>query len=72
MIGDVRTILLDLPCRVKGFTFKDRDETHVIVLNSRLSYEQNRATYEHELLHVNNGDLYRDCDVCEVETEYHA
>ena len=66
----MRTILLDLPPSVKGFTTETEDE-NIIVLNSRLSYEQNKETYIHELKHISYQDLRRICDVGLLEAERH-
>jgi hypothetical protein len=49
--------LMELPCRVKGCVCKNDDGTHTIILNSRLSFEQNRQTFIHELNHIENNDF---------------
>lgn len=54
---DERIILQDLPTSVRGFVFKDDDGEPVIVLNSRLSREQNRKTFRHEKKHIQNDEL---------------
>ena len=54
---DERIILHDLPTSVRGFVFKDDDGEPVIVLNSRLSREQNRKTFRHEKKHIGNDEL---------------
>ena len=54
---DERIILQDLPTSVRGFVFKDDDGEPVIVLNSRLSREQNRKTFRHEKKHIVNNEL---------------
>jgi len=53
-----RVILHDLPTSVRGFVFQGEDGEPVIVVNSRLSREQNRKTYEHERKHIARGDMY--------------
>lgn len=50
-------ILVDLPCSVRGFCYHDDNGEFFIVLNSRLTRESNRETYEHEQGHINRGDL---------------
>jgi len=52
-----RIILLDLPTSVRGFVFQGEDGEPVIVVNSRLTREQNRATYDHERDHIARGDM---------------
>ena len=49
--------LADLPTSVRGFVYHDDDGEIYIVLNSRLSHEQNLSTYVHELKHVQRGEL---------------
>lgn len=58
----MRTVLMDLPCSIKGFLTVIEDE-EIIVLNSRLSWEANRETYQHELEHIEHGDLFAMCNV---------
>ena len=50
-------ILMDLPTSVRGFVFLGEDGDPVIVVNSRLTREQNRKTFRHERRHVRRGDL---------------
>ena len=50
--------LVDLPPAVRGFCYHDDDGEDYIVLNSRLTWEQNRDTYLHEQDHVKREDLY--------------
>ena len=52
-----RVILEDLPTSVRGFVFLDDDGEPVIVVNSRLSREQNRKTYDHESNHIDRDEL---------------
>lgn len=52
-----RTKLMNLPQCVKGFVCHDDDGEAIIVLNSRLSREQNKKTYAHERRHVLREDL---------------
>lgn len=50
--------LLDLPTTVRGFCYHDNEGEEFIVLNSRLTREQNLKTYDHEQKHIERGDLY--------------
>ena len=50
-------ILQDLPTSVRGFVFLGDDGEPVIVVNSRLTREQNRKTYRHERKHIENNEL---------------
>ena len=50
--------LMDLPTTVRGYCFHDDDGEEFVVLNSRLTWEQNMKTYDHEQDHIQNGELY--------------
>ena len=50
-------ILKDLPTSVRGFVFLGDDGEPVIVVNSRLTREQNRRTYRHERKHIKKEEL---------------
>lgn len=51
-------LLMDLPTSVRGLVYHDDEGEPVIVLNSRLSHEQNRKTYKHECDHIDHGDMF--------------
>lgn len=50
--------LVDLPTSIRGFCFHDDDGEEYVVLNSRLTWEQNRITYDHEQKHIEYGEMY--------------
>lgn len=54
-----KVIYADLPLTVKGVIVRsfDEEEFYTIVINSRLSAEQQRAAYYHELTHVKAKDF---------------
>lgn len=61
-----------MPTSIKAFTLPDRLTAYfTIYLNSRLSNEQNRKSYEHELAHIKNGDYYKKGDVELIEIFAH-
>lgn len=62
-MNENEVILADLPTSVRGFVFLDDDGDPVIVVNSRLTREQNRKTFRHERRHIRRGDL--------TDTTYH-
>ena len=68
----MRTILLDLPCDCRGYVINDFEGNSCIVLNARMSHEMNIKSYEHELRHINNGDLYCEEGVNEIEAYCHG
>ena len=51
------TRLVDLPLTIRGYTSLDSDGNYNIYLNSRLSAEQQRKTYNHELTHIKRNDF---------------
>ena len=53
-----KVILQDLPTTVRGFCYHDDDGEEFVVLNSRLTREQNLTTYKHEQKHLAQGDMY--------------
>ena len=53
-----QALLLDLPTSVRGFVYQDENGDPVIVVNSRLTHEQNQRTWNHEQLHIARGDMY--------------
>jgi len=55
---EVRTVLKDLPPEIRGFICLGSDYEPVIVINSRLSREQQRKTYNHELRHLERGEMF--------------
>ena len=52
-----RVILQDLPTSVRGFVFQGEDGEPVIVVNSRLTREQNQKTFRHEKNHIDRNEL---------------
>jgi len=54
---EYRVTLANLPPSVRGFVFLEEDGVPRIVLNANLTREQNRATYEHELRHIERGEM---------------
>lgn len=65
------TIFKDLPTQIKALTVKNRDGGYTIILNSRLNYEQQQRSFLHELQHITNCDLEKDCSIDELEFELH-
>lgn len=57
MMDERPALLVDLPTSVRGLCFHDDNGEEFVVLNSRLTWEQNVKTYDHELKHIENGEL---------------
>lgn len=56
-MNENEVVLADLPTSVRGFVFLDDEGDPVIVVNSRLTREQNRKTFRHERRHIRRGEL---------------
>jgi len=56
LMENVFVYMVELPNTVKAYVVANADSTYTIVLNSRLSHEQNVLSYLHELDHIRNGD----------------
>ena len=53
----IRVVYQDMPAAIKGFCKCDDFGEPTIILNSRLSYDQNLATYWHEIEHIEKNDF---------------
>lgn len=72
MMIDYTVKMVSLSGRVKGFSTKGIDGDYIIFINQNLSYEQQKAAFEHELEHIRNGDLDgSDRLVAMIENEAH-
>ena len=60
MTDNVPVVLMDLPTTVRGFVTTNSDCDPVIVINSRMTKEQQRKTFKHEMNHITTGQLYDD------------
>lgn len=60
-MNEERPVLLEnLPTTVRGFCYHDDDGEEYIVLNARLTREQNLRTYDHEKAHIDRGDMFNE------------
>ncbi len=56
-------IMMNLPTSIRGFCYHDDSGEEHIVLNARLTHEQNQKTWLHEREHIRRGEL--------TDPEYH-
>ena len=61
---------VDFPTKARGMVTANADGSYTILLNSRLSFEQQRKTFRHEMRHIQNHDFEK-TDVDEIEYEAH-
>lgn len=71
MIPDIYTHYLDLDTSVPACVVKNDDGSFTIILNSRMSAERQRKSYEHEVKHILDGDFDSDEDVDIIEGRRH-
>jgi len=55
-MDNIRTILVDLPVDVKGYTICV-DDFYTIIINSKLSNTQRQKSYQHEMDHIQQNDF---------------
>ena len=55
---DTQIVLKDLPIGVNGFCCLGSDYEPIIVINSRLSREDQLKTYRHEQEHIQSGEMF--------------
>ncbi len=61
----------DLPFGVKGFVVHDENDDYTIFLNDRLGRDVNLKTLDHELEHIENGDIYAHDEADYIEMNRH-
>ena len=58
-MDNYRIIYQNLPCKIKGYVaYKADEDFYTIILNCRLSYQQNVKTFLHELKHITFNDIH--------------
>ncbi len=62
----------EMPATVRSFVIANSDSTYTIILNSKLSHEQNIISYWHEIDHIRNGDYEKKCSVDLIEITAHG
>lgn len=60
MIDPVPVALVDLPTSVHGFVCLNEYGEPCIIINARMSAEQQKKTWKHEMNHILAGDLDND------------
>lgn len=52
----INVLYADMPSAIRSYVVSNTDSSYTVVLNSRLSHEQNLLSYQHELYHIQNDD----------------
>lgn len=64
-------MLLDMPYGLKGCTCENCDGGYTILINSKLSYEQQKKTLLHEVSHILGNDFEKhDVDIIEGDLQW--
>jgi len=71
-MDEINVLYVDMPTTVRSYVVNNIDMTYTIILNSRLSHEQNLISYAHELQHIKNGDYDKKCNVDVIEINTHS
>ena len=71
-MDNIYVVYADMPVSVRSYVVVNADESYTIVINSRLSYEQNLVSYNHELYHILNGDYEKGCSADLIEISAHS
>lgn len=62
--------LVDFPvCSCGGAVTVNDDGTYTVLINSRLSADQNRRSYAHEVGHLERGDLHSARSADQIERD---
>ena len=69
---DVFVRYMELPSTIRSFVVANKDLSYTILLNSKLSHEQNLISYQHELDHILRGDYEKKCSIDLIEIHSHA
>lgn len=58
MMDETPVVMMNLPTGIRGFVCLGEDGEPLIVVNARLTREQNAVTYEHERRHIQRGEIF--------------
>lgn len=70
-MDNINVTYVNMPTTIRSYVVSCQNNYFTIVLNSRLSSEQNIISYKHELEHILNGDYEKKCDVDIIELNAH-
>lgn len=70
MFRDINVAFMDNPFGIKGSVNVNRDGSYTILINPRLSWEEQRKTYLHELSHIRDNDFEKN-NVQNIENDSH-
>jgi len=60
---------ISLPPTIKGLTVQDEEGNYNIYVNTRLTYEANQQTLQHEIKHITNNDFNKLSHIGNIEKD---
>ena len=73
MTPEIFIVFVDgFPTTVKAYTKENPDSSYTILINSKISYEQQKKSYEHEMNHIINGDIDSSDNADSIEYRAHG
>ncbi len=72
MEAEIFTYYTNMPTTIRSFVVSNNDMTFTIMLNARISSEQQLKAYKHELRHIQNGDYDKLCSADLIELNAHS
>lgn len=70
-MDNINVLLENMPTTIRAYTVSNADDSYTVVINARLSSEQQRLSYYHECSHIVNGDYDKKTDVGILEIYAH-
>lgn len=67
----VNCIIVNMPTTIRSFVRENLDDTHTIVINARLSHEEQCEAYIHEMNHILYGDMHAEMTTGQLERRMH-
>lgn len=71
MEDEIYTYYVNMPTTIRSFVISNNDMSFTIMINARISSEQQLRAYKHELSHIQNGDYDKCCSVDLIEFYAH-
>ena len=69
---EINVVLMDNPFGIKGSVNANKDGSYTIIINARLSHEEQQKVYMHELQHIQNGDFDKKAPAGLIEIRAHS
>ena len=70
MTPDVNVIPIDFPAPGREMVVSNEDGSYTILINAKLSHDEQMKAYQHALNHINNGDFEKS-DIQNIEAQAH-